>query len=203
MKAHYINQVGVQSQVGNKTAFCECGAMKKKIFKDKFLTQISKKNCYTISSNLSKRVINKLEKPFFINYKRKKKIKKKFLKLNAKSLYLSHQSSILTFKKKIKFLNEEINDCRLAKMVDKNKIVNICKEKTSLSRFTKDLEFKSSLKKGLRETWVKNFFIGKRGSKLFVFSKKKKFAGFILVIEKNLNVIIDLIVVSKKFQIKE
>ena len=56
MKAHYINQVDIpKSQVGNKTAFAECGAMKKKIFKDKFLSQISKKNCYTISSNLSKR----------------------------------------------------------------------------------------------------------------------------------------------------
>ena len=53
--------------------------MIKLTLKDNFLSEISKKNCYTIKNRFNHEIISNFKKPFFINLKKKSKIKKPFL----------------------------------------------------------------------------------------------------------------------------
>ena len=176
--------------------------MIKLTLKDNFLSEISKKNCYTIKNRFNHEIISNFKKPFFINLKKKSKIKKPFLDKYKKIFSSIFISEIFFFKKKIYSVNKLNYNCRQSTLNDKTKILEICREETSSSRFTKDNQFKKSLKKDLRATWINNFFLGKRGSKLFIFLSKKKILGFTLIIEKKNNIIIDLIVVSRKQQNK-
>ena len=176
--------------------------MKKFVSEDNFLSEISKKNCYTTRKILSHKIISKFKKPFFINLRKNSKIKKTFFEKYKKKFSYTFISEILFFKKKINFINKLNHNCRQSNLNDKTKILKICREKTSSSSFTKDHQFQKSLKKDIRETWIRNFFLGKRGSKLFIFSSRKKILGFILIIEKKKNVIIDLIAVSQRQQNK-
>ena len=176
--------------------------MNKVTLKDNFLSEISKKNCYTIEKKFNHKTLSDFIKPFFINLKKRSKIKKSFLEKYKKFFSSIFISEIFFFKKKIYSINELNYNCRQFKLNDKAKILKICREETSLSRFTKDHKFKKSLKKDLRATWINNFFLGKRGSNLFIFLSKKKILGFTLIIEKKNNIIIDLIVVSQKKQNK-
>ena len=63
--------------------------MKKFVSEDNFLSEISKKNCYTTRKILSHKIISKFKKPFFINLRKNSKIKKHFLK-NIRKNFLIH-----------------------------------------------------------------------------------------------------------------
>ena len=54
----------------------------------------------------------------------------------------------------------------------------------------------------IKKNWIQNFFLGKRGDALHVIKIKKKIIGFVLLIFKKKLLIIDLIAIRKKFQIK-
>jgi len=165
------------------------------IQKDIFLSKITNKNIYKTIEE--KNVLKaKLNKPFFLNLKLKKKISKRLFN-NLKPHFYCKQ---ITFKKKYEKKNKKVyQKCRFYKKKDINEILKISKEKTSLSRFVKDKFFKNFIKFPLRYYWLTNFFAGNRKNILIVCSENNKIKGFLLLYKEKKKLIIDLICTSKKY----
>jgi len=175
-----------------------------KILKDNFISSLLGHQCYTINKftnyDLLKKKINNLKKPFFLTVKQEKKIKK----LEEKKIGISFISKIIIFKKKFKYIenNSSSNKCRMFKLKDKVQLRTISLENTSNSRFVIDNKFPIKFRNYFRYFWLRNFFKKKRGDFLIVCLYKKKIAGFLLLIKRNSNYQIDLIVVKKNKQNK-
>tara|TARA_B100000780_G_C20727054_1_gene288935 strand:- start:56 stop:493 length:438 start_codon:yes stop_codon:yes gene_type:complete len=88
------------------------------------------------------------------------------------------------------------------KLKDKVQLRAISLENTSNSRFVIDNKFPIKFRSYFRYFWLRNFFKKKRGDFLIVCLYKKKIAGFLLLIKRNSNYQIDLIVVKKNKQNK-
>ena len=169
------------------------------LVKDLFLSKITKKKIYKSSlvENLNR--IKSL-KPFFIHLKLKKRIPKKSI-ANLDPHFMCEQ---INFKKKFIIKNEKVtNKCRLYLKKDKKKILDICKENTSYSRFVKDIKFKKLLKYPLRYYWLENYFKKKIQNTLIVSHEAEKIKGFLLLERINKKLIINIICTSKKFKNKK
>jgi len=68
------------------------------------------------------------------------------------------------------------------------------------SRFHLDPRFQKSDADSLKREWVRNFFRGKRGDKLFVALREGRPAGFLLALKQPQACVIDLIAVSEDAQ---
>tara|TARA_B100001250_G_C19806846_1_gene793737 strand:+ start:2207 stop:2878 length:672 start_codon:yes stop_codon:yes gene_type:complete len=108
----------------------------------------------------------------------------------------------LLFKKKINQINFECSKIREAQPRDKKEVCEIAKKSFINSRFYKDRHISNSIAAKIKFNWVKNYFSGKRGDRMIVYSEKKKVIGFVMLINKKKNLIIDLIAVKKKFRKK-
>jgi ribosomal protein S18 acetylase RimI-like enzyme len=87
---------------------------------------------------------------------------------------------------------KDVSDCREARPDDKTQVLAIAKHAFKYSRFYQDESINIEQANRVKHDWVENFFHGKRGTKLIVYTQANKIAGFLLLI----NNIIDLIAVA-------
>lgn len=168
--------------------------------KDEWLSKILKKNTYSISNPMKKTIIYPKKSEFVftkINKKKKKVINffllNKFKKIN---------SNIIFAKKINPNKNILIEDLRNAFKKDLNKLQKISAKNLIKSRFNIDKRISKKKSETIKKEWVKNFFLKKRGNALLVFEKGRKIAGFILLLFKKKDLIIDLIALHKIYQNK-
>ena len=168
--------------------------------KDEWLSKILKKNTYSISNPIKKTIIYPKKSEFVftkINKKKKKVINffllNKFKKIN---------SNIIFAKKINPNKNILIENLRNAFKKDLNKLQKISAKNLIKSRFNIDKRISKKKSETIKKEWVKNFFLKKRGNALLVFEKGRKIAGFILLLFKKKDLIIDLIALHKIYQNK-
>lgn len=104
---------------------------------------------------------------------------------------------LLTFKQ-VKALDSglsDVNECRFAIELDKQQVIEIAKNAFTYSRFYKDPNIGNHIASKIKEDWVYNYFLGKRGTHMIVFDKNNHICGFMLLI----NNIIDLIATSSNY----
>ncbi len=167
--------------------------------KDKWLSDQFGYSVYNIKSLNSKTIdkVDKINKNNLIIYKTKN-IKNKKIFLQKNNFKLIENTILFSFNIKKKY-NFDSN-CRLSKNTDKKELVNLSKKSFINSRFFKDTKIPKITGEKIKSNWIKNFFDGKRGNSIVVYEKNKKICGFILLIYKKNNLIIDLIAVNKKFR---
>ncbi len=107
----------------------------------------------------------------------------------------------LSFKKSNNFFQKEYNSnviIRLSKKRDESEIREIASKSFIQSRFYKDPNFDKKTASKIKEEWAANFFKGARGDHLIVAEKNNSVIGFLLILIKKNNLIIDLIAVDEK-----
>lgn len=168
--------------------------------KDEWLSKILKKNTYSISNPMKKTIIYP-EKSEFVFTKINKK-KKKVINFFLLNKFKKINSNIIFAKKINPNKNILIEDLRNAFKKDLNKLQKISAKNLIKSRFNIDKRISKKKSETIKKEWVKNFFLKKRGNALLVFEKERKIAGFILLIFKKKDLIIDLIALHKIYQNK-
>jgi ribosomal protein S18 acetylase RimI-like enzyme len=138
-------------------------------------------------------------KKILISIKSNKKIKNSFLKKNKIKLI---EKNLTFFKNSKKEELEEnyFKNIRFANSFDKKQILDIAEHSFISSRFFKDKNIKKKLARKIKSNWVLNFFRKKRGECLIICECNKKVVGFLLIIKKKNDYIIDLIAVKKNYQ---
>lgn len=92
---------------------------------------------------------------------------------------------------------------RFAEKEDENELCKIAMKNFLYSRFHLDPMIPNPVANKLKACWVKNFFLGNRGDEMIVAEMEKKICGFLLLVNNmNMNLIIDLICVDRKFHKK-
>lgn len=168
--------------------------------KDEWLSKILKKNTYSISNPMKKEIIYPKKSEFvFTKINKKKKRVINFFLLNK---FKKINSNIIFAKKINPNKNILIEDLRNAFKKDLNKLQKISAKNLIKSRFNIDKRISKKKSETIKKEWVKNFFLKKRGNALLVFEKERKIAGFILLIFKKKDLIIDLIALHKIYQNK-
>ena len=167
---------------------------------DVWLKNIFKKNCYITN--------DKKDIPTFKNYQNSFIFLKTLKPINTnelkekKLLYLGKNQ---TFEKIVKEKNNYkvkryISYKTQLKKNEINKVVDIAYKNFKFSRFHLDKRLSSQKSNLIKKKWVKNYFKGLRGDKIFVQFYKKKISGFCLYkFEKTQIARIDLICLDKKF----
>jgi len=165
--------------------------------KDIFLSKVIKKNCYNLKNLKSISFLKSFRKNGFFSLKLKNKNNKKIIIVENK--LFKFIDTELTFFGKIK-KNISIEGCRIAKIIDKNKVIKIAKKELNINRFTIDRSFKSTINKKIKKEWTMNYFKKKRGDLMVLKFDKAHLVGFLLVIKAKNTMVIDLIAVSNKFK---
>jgi hypothetical protein len=141
--------------------------------------------------------------------------------LNETSLFVDTKISTQQINK-IKVLNKlnfslidtnvtfELNNVKISKkgsatienvdLSDENETTELAKSCFEYSRFHLDPLFDDSIANTIKEKWVGNFFTGQRGDFLFVAKIENNIAGFIQILDRDEQIIIDLIGVSSKYR---
>ena len=165
-----------------------------KMIKDLFLTELFGYDCYT-SNKLNLNKIKKTQRPFFLTIKSRNKLNIKI----DKNIRISLMSKQINFKKKVVKTENNLLNCRKANYSDKKNILKIAQNSPSVSRFLIDKTISKKFKKNYKKEWILNYFRRKRGDNLLLAFLNKTIFGFILLIKKKNEVIIDQIVVDKKY----
>ena len=171
----------------------------KKIIKDKFVEKIIGLKSLIAYHHISSKDLKKIQKPFFLTIKSKKKIA---FGSDLKGFKINLISKLIYFERNFKKKYLLDLGCRNAKKGDIKKIINIAKQNNFNSRFFADKLISKEFKKEYRSEWIKNFFRKKRGDYLFVSEQNKKILGFVLILKKKNRFIIDLIATCKNFRKK-
>lgn len=105
-------------------------------------------------------------------------------------------------KKNGKILKKLDTDLKIRKFLSKDikQLTNIAKDSFSFSRFYLDKKISNTKASFIKQKWIENFFLGLRGDNLIIAEKKDKVVGFLLLIKKNQNLIIDLIAVHENYR---
>ena len=163
-----------------------------------------------MSACLNKRVYSLNKIP--INYKIEDN-EAEFIYCKTPSIdFLNHQKLIkqgfnlidVNVKLKYKFNNKIDNyyseNIRKVDPLDRDVVKDLAQNSFIYDRFHKDTKILNNRASDLKKRWVDNYFIGKRGDNLLVSQINDEVAGFILLIEKEKEVIIDLIAVHKSYR---
>ena len=164
--------------------------------KDKWLTEQFGYSVYNIKK-LNKNILKKIDskgKKNFSYIKSEKKIRVNYVK--QFNFNFTEKNVIY----RLKIYNSYVfnKNCRVANKKDKKSIVKLARNSFTNSRFFKDSQIKKKLAEKIKENWINNYFLGKRGNKIIVYESNNKILGFILLIRKKSDLIIDLIAVDKK-----
>ena len=170
------------------------------MIKDKFVSNLIGFESYISNKKILPIHLKKIKKPFFLTIKSKKKL---IYKLSLKNIKIKLISKLVYFERCLKKTQSIDIKCRKAKKNDIKQISNITKEEHLNSRFIIDKLIPVKFKKKYRSEWVKNFFRKQRGDYLIVAYKHNKILGFILILKKKNQFIIDLIVSGKKHRKKK
>ena len=163
--------------------------------RDFFLQKHLNVNCYITNLKNSFKSLNKIKKPFFFSYINKTKLsQKEQSRYNCKYI-----SKLLIFKKKFKKKEILINNCRLAKNLDKKLIDKLILKSNTNSRFYLDENINKKKIKRFRADWVAEYFRNKKGKKLILCEIKNKIGGILLLSHKGNIARIDILVVDPKF----
>ena len=95
--------------------------------------------------------------------------------------------------------NIDIN-ISFAETNNRNDLVDIARNNFVYSRFHIDPKIDNEVANRIKQNWVNNFFLGQRGHQMIVAFIKSKPVGFLQLIIKNEELIIDLIGVDKSAQ---
>jgi len=103
----------------------------------------------------------------------------------------------LQFKRPALPLDESINKARFATNEDSVAVQSIAREEFVHNRFHRDQEIDDKIASRIKEEWVANYFIGKRGEWMVVIEDAQGIGGFLLLLydELECSLIIDLIAV--------
>ena len=169
--------------------------------KDKWLSKQLGYSAYNINSSYVRNFnfFKFKSKKVLISIKSNKKFKNTFLKKNKINLIENNLTFFKNSKKK-KIKNSYFKNIRFANNLDKEKILNIAENSFFNSRFFRDKKIENNLSRKIKRNWVLNFFKKKRGEYLIVSEFNKKVIGFLLILKKKKNYIIDLIAVKKNYQ---
>ena len=170
-----------------------------KISSDNWLSKIIGKPAYflkAISENIKKKDLPK-GKNFFWTKISVDDIKS--LKQAQKLGFYVVDTNVQLSLSKIIFKKKNIKKVRFANANDELRVRKLAKNAFKYNRFNKDPKFSNYVASKIKEEWVGNFFLGKRGKWMIVSEKNSKINGFLQLIEKNQNtIVIDLIAVDKK-----
>ena len=170
------------------------------IKEDKFVTKLIGFKSYITNKQILSQNLRNIKKPFFLTIKSKKKLT---FKKRIKNIKIKLVSKLIYFDRNFKkdlLVNVK---CRNARKSDTKNIITLAKENNFNSRFIKDNYIPRNFKIKYRSEWVKNFFRKKRGDILLVAEKESKILGFILVLKKKNQFIIDLVASGKKYRKKK
>jgi len=170
------------------------------MIKDKFVSNLIGFKSYISDKKILLTHLKKIQKPFFLTIKSKKKL---IYKLSLRGLKIKLISKLVYFERCFKKKQSIEVRCRNAKKNDIDQILNIAKEDHLNSRFIIDNLIPVKFKKKYRSEWVKNFFKKQRGDYLIVAYKNNQILGFILILKKKNQFVIDLIVSGKKHRKKK
>ena len=170
-----------------------------KLIKDKFVSNLIGYESYVVNKKILTKDLKNIKKPFFLTIKSKKKL---VFRPKLKNIKINFVSRLINFERNLK--KKQLLDvkCRNANKHDIKQIINIAKENNLNSRFIMDKLIPAKFKREYRSEWIKNFFKKQRGDYLIVAEKNKKILGFVLILMKKNQLIIDLIVSSKKHRKK-
>lgn len=119
-----------------------------------------------------------------------------FSKLVAQEFYLV--DILLNFIQQKRIEQNTVCDtytCRFACDADKEQIAQIAKNAFICSRFYRDSNIPKGVAIKIKEDWVGNYFLGKRGTHMIVAESNATIYGFMLMLDQ----VIDLIAVDSKY----
>ena len=98
------------------------------------------------------------------------------------------------------FTNNSKCSVRFALSEDKNQVAELARNCFTYSRFHLDDDIPLSLANKIKAEWARNYFIGLRGDKMIVALVGDVIVGFLLLLESDTNLIIDLFAVDNNYQ---
>ena len=187
---------------------------------DKWLSEILEINSYNLNYSIEcdldeiKKTISKLHKNSFITAKISSNNINKLIKIQDCGFFLIDclLNYSVTTKELINYNNQSVSNLKFfireSLNEEKDYITEIASKSFLYSRFHQDPNISKNKASKIKSEWIKNFFNGKRGDKLFVAvsEKNSEVIGFILLIEKEnfllktKDIVIDLISVNAKFK---
>ena len=88
---------------------------------------------------------------------------------------------------------------RFANSGDETDVRTLARSAFNYNRFNQDPNISNKIASKIKEEWVGNFFLGKRGKWMIIIEDNSKIAGFLQLISKNQNtIVIDLIAIDEK-----
>lgn len=129
-------------------------------------------------------------------------------KVNTASILLSNELERNKFRLvdtnlTLKMANPKIkvkNMARLAIPDDEDRVRHIAGNSLRMSRFHNDSEIDEVIADNIKKKWVENYFTGARGDWMIISERDNKIAGFLLGLQMENKVIIDLLAVDKSFR---
>ena len=106
----------------------------------------------------------------------------------------------IQMKKKSNVDKRVIENTRYALIKDRSRIVEIAKNSFIFSRFHLDPNIDNNIANLIKEKWVDNYFNGERGNFLIVKEMHSIIVGFLLILQKKEDYIIDLIAVDSNYR---
>lgn len=92
---------------------------------------------------------------------------------------------------------------RFAKASDETQVGNIAENSFQLTRFHLDPQVPNKIANQIKRRWAENFFTGERGDKMVVAEYQEQIVGFLQLLERGAELIIDLIAVAMPHQGKK
>jgi ribosomal protein S18 acetylase RimI-like enzyme len=182
------------------------------LYKDAWLSDEIGKNVYQLKiCNFSEKVFLKTWKKF-----RAENANESYLvysKISTNSMNIIHCLDKANFKLIDTNVQFELNNNKLSDNQQKNDLEicyaenkykqdleKIAKDNFHYSRFHLDPLIDNDIANQIKQNWVKSYFFGKRGDKMLMALLNKRPVGFLQLIVKEKELIIDLICVDKKAQ---
>lgn len=121
----------------------------------------------------------------------------KLICLQKLGFYIVDTNIQFSLSDKISFKNK--SNLRFANSSDETDVRALARKVFKYNRFNQDPNISSEIASKIKEEWVGNFFLGKRGKWMIVIEDNSKIIGFLQLISKNQNtIIIDLIAIDEK-----
>ena len=169
--------------------------------KDSFLSEILKKEAYTVNSISNP--FHQFKKNSFYHFKKNNITAKEKSILKKAKFKLIEELYVYFGKIKLKKMShKDIKICEANKS-DKSKILVAEFLNFKHSRFFKDKNISEKNAFLIKKKWIENFFRGKRGDKMYLAKFKSQIIGFVLFLINKNKATIDLINIRKKFQDKK
>jgi len=117
--------------------------------------------------------------------------------LQKLGFYIVDTNIQFSLSKKISLKNN--SNLRFANSSDEPELRALAKDAFEYNRFNRDPNIPNEIASKIKEEWVGNFFLGKRGKWMIVVEENSKITGFLQLIYKNQNtIVIDLIAIDQK-----